>query len=213
MTKTSSSEKLEESCAGFYQAENHAKMIWQGNKDLIVLGVDFKDSIGKSFYLVSGNNCYGVVRLKGNKQISMKEFDALAERHRVTDSEKKLWWSGKKVLYAYDFDFTKFEDFKRVAIPDKVETFVDRVEFLKEDDRKEMPISEFLKLAGQNIAIKSETPISQVLQEGFDNYVLQLTKLAPAPKEVKLFEATNSMEAEKSFSNEDELVEYLFGGG
>jgi len=212
-TKKSSNEKLKESCAGFYQAENHAKMIWQGNQDLIVLGVDFRDSIGKSFYLVSGNNCYGVVKIKSNKQISMDEFKALTERHRVTEDERKAWWRGKKILYAYDFDFTKFEDFKRVAIPDKVQTFVDRIEFLKEDDRKEIPIKEFLNMSGKDFPVNLNERIDKLKETGLKGYNLVLTKGPKPHTEIKLFEAIEPMKAEKSFYSEEELLKHLFGGG
>jgi hypothetical protein len=39
---------LSESNDGLYLAENHAKMIWQGNKDLIVKEVEMKTLVGRS---------------------------------------------------------------------------------------------------------------------------------------------------------------------
>lgn len=132
-TKT---EHLAQSNAGMYLASNHAKMIWQGNKSLIVKSVNFKESVGKSFYLMGGNACFGVIKIKSIAPITLKQFEELSGKHRVTQKEKEEWWTHKKGLFAYEFDFKKFDMPRTVAVPADIQTFVDEVKFLTEEEVK-----------------------------------------------------------------------------
>lgn len=134
--KNEKTEHLAQSNAGMYLASNHAKMIWQGNKSLIVKSMDFRDSVGKSFYLMGGNACYGVITIKSIAPITLKQFKDLSSKHRVTQREKEEWWAHKKGLFAYEFDFKKFDPPRTVAVPANVQTFVDEVKFLTEEEVK-----------------------------------------------------------------------------
>lgn len=133
-SQKSNSSYLSESAAGFYFPGNHAKMIWQGNKSLIVKALEYKNVVDKVFYIIGDNNCYGALKITSKRAINLKEFAGLAERHRVNDKEKSEWFRGKKLLYAYEFEvLKKFDCPKRVSVPDDVETLISQVEFLKEE--------------------------------------------------------------------------------
>lgn len=136
---------LSQTLSGLYLESNHAKMIWQGNKELIVQGLNYKNSVGNLFYLISNNECYGILKINAIRQISLNAFNKLAEKHRITEQERKKWWAGKKNLYAYVFEFVKKFDLpKRVKIEgDKVKTFIDKVEFLSDEDFKVEPMQSF----------------------------------------------------------------------
>lgn len=128
---------------GLYLVEPHAKMIWQGNKDLIVKSVNFKDTVGNMYYLIGGNNCYGIIKIKKIKPINLKEFRELEHRHRISEQERTEWWPHKKVLFAYEFDIVKkFEEPKAVLVPQGIQTFVKDVKFL---DRLEALIEDVIR--------------------------------------------------------------------
>jgi len=126
---------LLEDTGGIYLAGNHAKMIWQGNKNLIVRETSYNEVVGKSLYLISNNECYGVIKIESVTPIDINKFKSLAERHRITENERIEWWSSKKVLYSYEFSLEKkFDVPMRVSIPEGIQTFIDKVEFLSDQD-------------------------------------------------------------------------------
>ena len=72
--KKKTNEPLQKSTKGINLASNHAKMIWQGNKDLIVKDTNTREAIGKLYYVVGGNDCYSVIKIKDVSQINLKQF-------------------------------------------------------------------------------------------------------------------------------------------
>lgn len=129
------SEYLTESTEGMYLAGNHARMIWQGNKSLIVKSVNFKQALGKVFYVIGANDCYGAIKIKSINEITLSKFRELEGKHRITQKECKEWFAGKKVLYAYEFDMVqKFDLPKRVSVPQEIKTFMKEVKFLSDYD-------------------------------------------------------------------------------
>jgi len=125
---------LTESSDGLYLAENHAKMIWQGNKNLIVKSLNFKGLVDKLLYIIGGNESYGVAQIKKITPLTLKRFKELEGRHRITEQERKLWWDGKKTLFAYEFDFVmKFDILRRVAIPEGTRNLLKGVKFLSDE--------------------------------------------------------------------------------
>jgi len=125
--------ELYQDSEAIYLVEPHAKMIWQGNKKLIVKAKKFEGKIGKLLYLVGGNNCYGAIKIKKIKPISLQLFNKLRPLHRITEEERAKWWPDKKVLFAYEFDVVKrFEQPKLVKVPVGAQTFISNLEFLTE---------------------------------------------------------------------------------
>jgi len=134
--KKDKAEYLTETSAGMYLSANHAKMIWQGNKTLIVLGVNYRGTVGSRFYIIGGNDCYGVIKISSIQPIDLAAFRELSSRHRLTEKERKERWPNKKVLYAYFFDIVKkFDIPKRVAVLDGNRTFMEKVSFLSSEEK------------------------------------------------------------------------------
>ena len=70
---------LMESSDGLYLAENHAKMIWQGNKNLIVKSLNFKGLVEKVLYLIGGNESYGIIKITSIVPINIKGLKILKQ--------------------------------------------------------------------------------------------------------------------------------------
>jgi site-specific DNA-adenine methylase len=130
----SRTEYLSEVNEGIYLIGDHAKMIWQGNKTVIMQSRIFENTKGKDLYLIGNNLCYGIIKINSITPVSIEEFRTLSSEHKITEKEREEWWSGKKQLYAYKFDFKKFETPKRVAVPQTSETFLKDVKFLSEEE-------------------------------------------------------------------------------
>jgi DNA adenine methylase len=128
-------EYLSETNKGIYLISQQAKMIWQGNKELIIKGLNYKNANGQAFYLIGGNDCYGVIKIKAIKEINLADFKNLESKHRITDLERKKLFPNKKVLFAYEFDFIKkFEEPRRVAVPTGTDNFMEDIKFLDETE-------------------------------------------------------------------------------
>jgi hypothetical protein len=85
------------------------------------------------FYIIEDSLCYGLLKLKYPMKINLKEFEELQSKHQITEDERKKWWPGKEILYAYDFEVVKlFDKPRRVAVPQGADTFVQDFEFLEE---------------------------------------------------------------------------------
>ncbi len=126
-------EQLIQNFDGFHLAENQAKMIWQGNKTLIVKEQKFKNVKNKLFYFIGGNLAFGVIRIVDTKQIDLKDFEGLKDRHRVSDTERKLWWPGKQKFFAYEFKVVaNFEEPRLVEVPGDDPSFIKDVKFLSD---------------------------------------------------------------------------------
>ena len=256
---------LMESSDGLYLAENHAKMIWQGNKNLIVKSLNFKGLVEKVLYLIGGNESYGIIKITSIVPINIKRFKDLEAMHRITDQERKLWWSGKQTLFAYHFEFVKkFDVLRRVAIPDGTRNLVKGVKFLFDEkanadltekmknivlvknfvsfsgidfDLNEKEKKDFLiKLSDPKdffkqlieARIKNENSTKKDLnfiwrnnlknREGFfPVYDLVLSRRDQKFLELEDFSESILMndfkviDSKESFSNEDELLQYMFG--
>ena len=124
-------QSLIETREGAYLVSPHAKLIWEGKKNLIVKSRLFRSEINKLLYLLEDNLCYGIIKLKYPDKIDLKKFKELEKVHLISEEERKKWWPNKEILFAYKFDkVTMFENPKKVEIPRGVQTFVKDFEFL-----------------------------------------------------------------------------------
>ena len=125
--------RLVESREGLYLVPEHAHMIWTGSKTLIVKKKRFDFTVGKHFYLVGGNRCFGIIKIKSIEPITLKEFEELRNEHKITDEERKRWWPNAKTLYAYRFELVeRFDPPKYVLVPPGTQTFMTTVKFLNQ---------------------------------------------------------------------------------
>ena len=122
---------LSELREGMMLAYPHGLLTYGGEKSLIVKSKLFKNNVGRIFYILEDSLCYGLLKLKYPMKINLKEFEELRERHQITDDERKKWWPGKEILYAYDFDVVKlYDNPKRISMVQGAETFANEFEFL-----------------------------------------------------------------------------------
>ena len=135
-------QNLIQNLLGLNLAQNHAKMLWQGNKSLILKAKDYPNAKGKLFYVVGGNEAYGVIRITDIQPIDEKGFTEKANEHRITSQEKELWWPGKQKLFAYEFKIVrKFEQPQLVESTSPLTDLVDEVKFLSEIAKRERELS------------------------------------------------------------------------
>ena len=253
-------EFLSENREGIYIPVQHAKMIWQGNKKLIVKGEKVENKLGKLFYLIGGNNCYGVLKLKDVFPLSLEEFKARESEHRITDEERQLWWPGKQKLFAYDFGGSLIAGFENPKlVKTSKDSFVNSISFLSElQARHEFLINNMSTYDPKDFSnddIENDLKVSFAIYEGkkagkeysqsfddlerivkscveelnsrgitFDSKCLkeESNKLYQKVSEsiagskgrqtVQLLTGFVPCKSSKKFSNEEELVEYLFGG-
>jgi len=125
-------ENLEETREGIYLVHPHGEMIWKGEKTLIIKKKRFNWE-GKLKYLVSGDKCYGIIKIEKIYPISLSEFRNLANRHRISEIERVRWWPNAQELFAYEFKIVKkFKKPKSVKLPKGIQTSIKKVEFLSE---------------------------------------------------------------------------------
>jgi len=115
---------------GIYLVKPHAEMIYNNEKKLIVKSRNYKNMLDKPLYLLDNEFCYGIIKLTNVKKISLKEFEELREKHKITETERKEWWDDKNELYAYEFEWVEhFPEPKPAAVPKGTQTFVENWSF------------------------------------------------------------------------------------
>ena len=125
-------EKIAEIKTAMYLVPRHARLIYDGDKDLIVKSRKFTSHVKEEMLLIDNKFAYGYIYLKEPKKISKEDFEKLRDRHKITDKETKEWGWDLDNLYAYEFTFQKFPIPRPIRIPKGVQTFVsiDKVKFL-----------------------------------------------------------------------------------
>jgi len=110
---------LSENRSAIYQERKYARMIWEGDKKLIVSHLWKEKVEGKRFYLVDDNLCYGVLKMGDVYEIKSDQFVNLKSWHKM---DLKETWKGKKILFAYNFELEeKFETPKEIVLTSPIE--------------------------------------------------------------------------------------------
>jgi len=137
------SENLTDVRSGIHLSTNHAKMVWQDNKSLIVKDKKFDDAVGSLYYVLGGNEAYGIVKINKIDLISINEFDKLVDQHRITDDERKEWFGNKKKLYAYYFEKVKVFDAPiLVDVPEGSDFLIQDLKFVSDLVNREKELLE-----------------------------------------------------------------------
>jgi len=103
-------EKEEPVVPALYLVPPHGEMIAKRTKTLIVKSIKFEENIGIPVYVFSDKYCWAKIVLAEPFEIDLNDFARLRNRHRITDSERKNWWPGKRRLWAYNFQFIEAYD-------------------------------------------------------------------------------------------------------
>ena len=89
---------------------------------------------------------FGVATLGEPEEVSLGEFDARFEEHRVSREERLRWWPGAKTLWLYPVERAEpYAEPKRVRVPPGVQTRMREVEPEGEKSRADLLLE---KLAG-----------------------------------------------------------------
>ena len=117
---------------GLYLVEPHGELIWLGRKKAIVKSVRFRSHIGEPLFLLSGNLCYGVIKLDSPVEIDLNQFKELTPKHLVSEEERQSWWPEKKKLYYYPITIVSlFNPPRKWKFQPGTQNFVLNVEFEK----------------------------------------------------------------------------------
>ena len=92
--------------------KEYARMIWEGEKTLIVNPVKFKN-VETSLYLIGDHKCYGTIKLKEPQKISLNEFREAEIFHKIEEDDRKELFGDTKEFYAYKFEITELYDYPR----------------------------------------------------------------------------------------------------
>jgi len=108
----------------------HGTLIWQRKKKAIVSSRLFKKYIGIPVYLIEEDKALGIIELKEGRKIDLKEFKKLRKFHKISDSEYRKWWKGKKTLYYYPIELiSKFDPPKEIIRPKGAQVWLEGVTF------------------------------------------------------------------------------------
>lgn len=124
-----------------YLMPPHGRLIAEGEKDLIVKPRAFPGKANEILYLVSGRECFGRIRYSIPEKISLKEFEELRPRHRISSDERLQWWPEDKEFWKYEFEVLGiYKPPLKVEIPKGSQIFVKapRLRFLEEEPDREL---------------------------------------------------------------------------
>ena len=118
---------------GLYLTPPHGRLIAEGKKTAIVKSFHVKTHLNEQLYLLSGKLCYGIIRLREPKVISIKEFKSRAGEHLISEVDRKKWWPDYTKLYFYKFDLVrKYDPPKEYKYQKGPQVFVRNVQFLQD---------------------------------------------------------------------------------
>ena len=121
--------------SAIYLQPPHGELFWRGEKNLIIKSKRFEKYLGVPIFVASGDKIYGIIRITKIGRIDLNDFKRLADRHKITEEERKQWWPGKRWLYEYEFERIKvFNSPKRYHYKRGYQTFIRRVRFLSVND-------------------------------------------------------------------------------
>jgi len=123
--KPSESQLTKKAQPGIYLPEPHSKLIYNGRKKIIMKAKRYSKMEMKPLIWFSDSKAYGFLKLRSPKVVSLDEFHDLAEKHLVTEKERKKWWPDIKRFYSYEFNILdKFKEPKPFKPPKGTQTFL-----------------------------------------------------------------------------------------
>lgn len=108
---------------GLYLVEPHASMIASGEKKAVIKSRRF--DLDRPLVLVTDQKALGLILFDQPRAITLEEFEATRDEHRVSDAERQAWWPGTHELYLYSIKrFVAFAEALPVEVPQGVQTIV-----------------------------------------------------------------------------------------
>jgi len=101
----------------------HGRLIWEGEKILILKKRKFENMLNKELFLASEDRIWGKITLTSVFPLTREQVEATRFAHKVSEEEIKKWWGNPTILYAYTFTFKKYEKPKPKKLPVGIQTF------------------------------------------------------------------------------------------
>ena len=92
---------------GFVLAKPHGDMVLEGQKTIVLRGGDFPELTQGPVALVQGHVALGEVMLSAPVKFTPDDLESTKSQHRVSDNERKRWWSGSTNLWGYAVQVVK----------------------------------------------------------------------------------------------------------
>jgi len=125
------SQSLIETREGICLSSPIGKSIWQGDTSLIIRPKLYRNQVNKLLYLLEGDQCYGIIKLKHPENINVSEFNNKEKEHNLSSDDRKRWWPYKEVLFSYQFDkVSMFKEPRKIKVNGIPRTFIDDFDFL-----------------------------------------------------------------------------------
>lgn len=93
--------KLPDFYRGLIIVYPHANYIIDGSKSIIIKSLYLPSIVDKQLLLIQNKKAIGLLKLRSPKEIDIKTFSKLYNKHRITEEERKKWWKNKRKLYLY----------------------------------------------------------------------------------------------------------------
>jgi len=106
-----------------YLTPPHARLIWEGEKILILKKRKYENMLNKELFLASEDKIWGKITLTSVFPLTREQVEATEFAHRVSLEERKKWWNDPPILYAYTFTFKKYEKPQPKKLPVGIQTF------------------------------------------------------------------------------------------
>lgn len=173
-------QQLTEQAPGIYVSETSAKLIKENQQTLLLHSLEYKGNL--TTYLFSDDTCHGVVKLGEPVKIPLAKFYELYPQHRCTESQRRLWFSGKKVLFGYPIQVLEKRNSSAKITHTLGDLFVQKYNL--GTDKKEqarVPISDFSGIKD----ISLEEPLLVYNQEE-NSFVINLEKENPLSENLQV---------------------------
>jgi len=106
-----------------YLPAPHGRLIWEGEKILILKKRKFENMLNKELFLASEDKIWGKITLTSVFPLSREQVEATRFAHKISESEIEKWWNNPRILYAYTFTFKKYEKPQPRKLPVGIQTF------------------------------------------------------------------------------------------
>jgi len=107
----------------------NAEKIWSKEKQMVIFNQDMSQITNTALMLLSGNNAYGVIKIKPGKKISLLEFKNLKDKHLISEKERLRHWPNSNVFIAHEFTrLQMFEEPVTIKTDIKGKVYVENVE-------------------------------------------------------------------------------------
>uniref|UniRef100_A0A6M3IYU0 Uncharacterized protein n=1 Tax=viral metagenome TaxID=1070528 RepID=A0A6M3IYU0_9ZZZZ len=134
---------------GIYLTPPHGELIAKGKKKAIIKSFQLKSHLNEPLYLLSGKLCYGIIKIKDGRKISVKELQKSFESHQVSEGERKQWWKDYKSLFFYPVEVIRiFSPPKPYEYQKGPQVFVKDVKFTEKDEPTRQEVKEEEKEKG-----------------------------------------------------------------